>query len=115
MCNATVNNISVNSRRTALLVEETRVHREKHRPITDKLYHWIFIDICCGLFFYHLKRDVVVCFVNIGGFYFQHCLISVSINNNFRVFGLCQKGIKLMITLTLYTPLSQFLYTVVAL
>jgi hypothetical protein len=41
MCNATVNNISVNSRRTALLVEETRVHREKHRPITDKLYHWI--------------------------------------------------------------------------
>jgi hypothetical protein len=32
------------------------------------------------------------------------------INNNFIVFGLCQQGIKLMITLTLYTPLSQFLY-----
>ena len=39
MCNATFNNISVISRRTALLVEKTRVHRENHRPITDKLYH----------------------------------------------------------------------------
>jgi hypothetical protein len=39
VCNATINNISVISRRTALLVEKTRVHRENHRPITDKLYH----------------------------------------------------------------------------
>ena len=38
MCNTTFNNISVISR-TALLVEKTRVHRENHRPITDKLYH----------------------------------------------------------------------------
>ena len=37
VCNATFNNISVISRRTALLVEKTRVHRENHRPITDKL------------------------------------------------------------------------------
>ena len=58
-------------------------------------------------FFNHLKRDVVVCFVDIGGFYFHHCLIFLSINNNFIVFGLCQQGIKLMITLTLYTP-SRF-------
>ena len=34
--------------------------------------NWIYIDICCGLFFNHLKRDVVVCFVDIGGFYFHH-------------------------------------------
>ena len=39
MCNATFNNISAISRRTALLVEKTRVHRENHQPITDKLYH----------------------------------------------------------------------------
>ena len=26
----------------------------------------------------HLKRDVVVCFVDIGGFYFHHCLIFLS-------------------------------------
>ena len=66
-------------------------------------------------FFNHLKRDVVVCFVVISGFHFHHCLIFLSINNNFIVFGLCQQGIKLMITLTLYTPLSQFLYAVVIL
>ena len=60
-------------------------------------------------------KDVVVCFVDIGGFYFHHCLIFLSINNNFIVFGLCQQGIKLMTTLTLYTPLSQILYTVVTL
>jgi hypothetical protein len=53
-----------------------------------------------------LKRDVIVCFVDIGGFYFHHYLIFLSINNNCIVFGLCQQGIKLMITLTLYTPLS---------
>jgi len=68
-----------------------------------------------SFFFNYLKRDVVVCFVDISGFYFHHCLIFLSINNNFIVFGLCQQGIKLMITLTLYTPLSQFLYAVVAL
>jgi hypothetical protein len=38
VCNTTFNNISVISR-TALLVEKTRVHRENHRLITDKLYH----------------------------------------------------------------------------
>jgi hypothetical protein len=39
VCNATVNNISVISRRTALLVEKTRVHRENHRPIIGTLSH----------------------------------------------------------------------------
>jgi hypothetical protein len=34
----------------------------------------------------HLKRDVVVCFVVISGFYFHHCLIFLSINNNFIVY-----------------------------
>jgi hypothetical protein len=48
-------------------------------------------------FFNHLKRDVVVCFVDIGGFYFHHCLIFLSINTNFIVFGLSQKRIKFMI------------------
>jgi hypothetical protein len=39
-----VNNISAISRRTALLVEKTRVHRENHQPITDKLYHIMLIN-----------------------------------------------------------------------
>jgi hypothetical protein len=38
-----------------------------------------------------------VCFVDIGGFYFYHCLIFLSINTNFIVFGLSQKRIKFMI------------------
>ena len=33
-------------------------------------------------------KDIIVCFVD--GFYFHHCLIFLSINNNFIVFGLCQ-------------------------
>jgi len=37
--NATFNNISVISWRSVLLVEETGVPRENHRPVTDKLYH----------------------------------------------------------------------------
>ena len=40
--NATFNNISVISWRPALLVEETGVPEENHRPVlyvTDKLYH----------------------------------------------------------------------------
>jgi hypothetical protein len=38
-----------------------------------------------------LKRDVAVGFVDIGGFYFHHCLIFLSINTNFIVFGLSQE------------------------
>jgi translation elongation factor P/translation initiation factor 5A len=34
--NATFNNISVKSRRSVLMVEETRVLGENHRPVTDK-------------------------------------------------------------------------------
>jgi hypothetical protein len=40
--NATFNNISATSWQSVLLVEETRVPKENHRPatlVTDKLYH----------------------------------------------------------------------------
>ena len=48
--------------------------------------NWISINICYGLFFSNdLKRDVVVYFVDIGGFYFHHYLIFLSINTNFSV------------------------------
>ena len=36
---ATFNNISAISWRSVLLVEETGVPEEDHRPVTDKLYH----------------------------------------------------------------------------
>ena len=39
MFNATLNNISAISSRSVLLVEETGVPRENHRPVIDKLYH----------------------------------------------------------------------------
>jgi hypothetical protein len=43
--NATFNNISVISWRSVLLVEETRVPRENHWPVTS---HWqTFITRCC--------------------------------------------------------------------
>ena len=37
--NTTFNNISVISRPSVLLVEETRVPRENNHPVTEKLYH----------------------------------------------------------------------------
>jgi hypothetical protein len=37
--NTTFNNISVILWQSVLLVEETGVHRENHRPVADKLYH----------------------------------------------------------------------------
>jgi len=37
--NANFNNISVISWWSGLLLEETGVTRENHRPVTDKLYH----------------------------------------------------------------------------
>jgi hypothetical protein len=37
--NATFNNISLISWRSALLVEQTGVPGETHRPVTDKSYH----------------------------------------------------------------------------
>jgi hypothetical protein len=39
MFNATFNNISAISLRSVLLVEETGVYGEIHRPVADKLYH----------------------------------------------------------------------------
>jgi hypothetical protein len=41
--NATFNNISAISSQLALMVEETGVPRENHRPVTDKLYQIMFI------------------------------------------------------------------------
>ena len=45
--NATFNNISVISRQSVLLVEETGVPRENHRPtaVTDKLYHIMLYQV----------------------------------------------------------------------
>jgi hypothetical protein len=43
--NATFNNISYISWWSVLLVEETRVHGENHRPVADKLYHIMLIQI----------------------------------------------------------------------
>jgi len=37
--NTTFNNISVIVWQSVLLLEETRVPRENHRPVTDKFYH----------------------------------------------------------------------------
>jgi hypothetical protein len=42
--NATFNNISAISSRSVLLVEETGVPRENHRPVIDKLFHIICFD-----------------------------------------------------------------------
>ena len=39
MCDLLQNNISVISWRSVLLLEETRVPRENHQQVTDKLYH----------------------------------------------------------------------------
>ena len=39
MFNATFNNVSTISWRSILLVEETGVPAENHRPVTNKLYH----------------------------------------------------------------------------
>ena len=39
MFNATFNNISAISSRSVLLVDETGVAGENHRPVIDKLYH----------------------------------------------------------------------------
>jgi len=37
--NTTFNNISVMLWQSVLLVEKTRVPRENHQPVTDKLFH----------------------------------------------------------------------------
>ena len=43
--NATFNNISVTSSRSALLVEETRVPGKNQRPVTDNLYHIVLYRV----------------------------------------------------------------------
>jgi hypothetical protein len=43
--NATFNNISVISWRSVLLVDETGVPGENHRPVTDKLYHMVLYRV----------------------------------------------------------------------
>ena len=43
--NANFNNISAISWRSVLLVEETGVFGENHRPVTDKLYHIVLYRV----------------------------------------------------------------------
>ena len=43
--NVTFNNISAKSWRTVILVEETGVYGENHRPVADKLYHIMLYQV----------------------------------------------------------------------
>ena len=45
--NATFNNTSVLLWRSVLLVEETGVPGENHRPVIDKLYHINRVHLAC--------------------------------------------------------------------
>ena len=65
--NATFNNISVISWRSVLLVEETGVDGENHRPIalTDKLYHIMLYRVTLKMYFdklYFLRNKSFVFF-----------------------------------------------------
>ena len=51
--NATFNNISVLSWRSALLVEETGVHRENHQPATS---NWQTLSHVIMLYRVHLAK-----------------------------------------------------------
>jgi len=62
--NTTINNISVISRRPVLLVEETGVPGENHRPVAS---HWqTNLNIINYLYYYQLLKDQLDCLF-IGG------------------------------------------------
>jgi hypothetical protein len=66
--NATFNNISVVSRRSVLLVEETRVPGENHISASDKLYHIVlYIEYTWQCTGFELSTLVVIRTGHIGG------------------------------------------------
>ena len=74
MFNATFNTISVIPWRSVLLVEETRVSGENHRPaqVTDKLYHKMMYRVHTVNFTLNLLNVPSIFFPY--GFKYQTCI-----------------------------------------
>ena len=69
--NATFNNISAILWRSVLLVEETGVHRENHRPVIDKLHH---------IMLYRVHRDSTRVVVFMQFFLKPRILVSMNLD-----------------------------------